>query len=364
MERKPIVLFGAGDLIRNYVHLADFASPVIDRIASGAFGVMTTVLVTGAGAIIGYAAVRLFKQQPGIRVIASDIYADAAGQYWADIFHQVPLTSQRAAYLEAVDRIHSQHGIDLIVPCIEQDVAFYNAARDRWADKGVLIALNQPRLIELCSNKLRFHNALVGLAPDLTIPSLATAASFDDAVAQLGPVLLAKPMIGYARKHHVIVSDRAAFDTVKPLLGESHFLQQFVGQDDMEFTVAVYGDGEGGAPCQIQLQRRLSPAGATQSARVVSRQDIDEAVLRLCQIFKPLGPTNLQFRLHKERPLLLEINPRLSSSLSIRAKFGFNDCDMLVEHLVHGVLPRQPSLRSGMAMRYIEDIIVTDRDHL
>ncbi len=323
---------------------------------------MVTIMVTGAGAIIGYAAVKLFKQQ-GFRVVACDIYPDAVGQYWADEFYKVPLTQDVEVYTKKVKEIVSFNKVNFIVPCIEQDVAFYNETRAYWACLGTQLALNRAELIVLCSNKLDFHHAMMAAAPDLAIPSLASADSFDDARIHLGPVMLAKPMVGYARKHHLAIRDHSDFAAAKPLLGKSHFLQELIGRDDMEFTVAIYGDGEGKALCQIQLQRQLSPAGATQSARVVHRSDIDAAVQRLSRIFKPLGPTNLQFRLHNGRPLLLEINPRLSSSLSIRAKFGFDDCSMLAQHLLEGILPSQPLIGSGIAMRYLEDVIVSDRDH-
>jgi carbamoyl-phosphate synthase large subunit len=69
------------------------------------------------------------------------------------------------------------------------------------------------------------------------------------------------------------------------------------------------------------------------------------------------GPTNFQFRIANGKPMLLEINPRISSATSIRAAFGFNEAAMCVDHYLHGKKIRQPPLRSGTAVRYLADII-------
>ncbi len=54
---------------------------------------------------------------------------------------------------------------------------------------------------------------------------------------------------------------------------------------------------------------------------------------------------------------LLEINPRISSSTSIRTAFGYNECAMAVEYYLEGKTPKQPVIRPGRAVRYTEDLI-------
>ena len=54
---------------------------------------------------------------------------------------------------------------------------------------------------------------------------------------------------------------------------------------------------------------------------------------------------------------LLEINPRISSSTSIRAAFGYNECKMAIEYYLENKKPEQPFIKQGRAVRYIEDYI-------
>ncbi len=113
----------------------------------------------------------------------------------------------------------------------------------------------------------------------------------------------------------------------------------------------------------LTFRRRLSSAGNTLEAEVVRQLDaIDRAVDRLSKHFRPVGPTNLQFRLEGDTPYLLEINPRFSSSNSLRTAFGFNEAEMAIEYYFHNKVPDTPPLKDGIAWRYTEDFVSHARD--
>jgi carbamoyl-phosphate synthase large subunit len=80
-------------------------------------------------------------------------------------------------------------------------------------------------------------------------------------------------------------------------------------------------------------------------------------VSNLCEYYTPIGPTNFQFRKHQGVLKLLEINPRISSSTSIRAAFGYNESLMAIEYYLENKKPSQPVIKQGKAVRYIEDFI-------
>ena len=141
--------------------------------------------------------------------------------------------------------------------------------------------------------------------------------------------------------------------------------QPIVGRDDEEFTVSAFGDGRGGYSASMALRRRLSREGFTDKAEVVNQADFLDAIQDLCRAFSPIGPTNFQFRKTDAGLRLLEINPRISSSTSIRAAFGYNEALMATEMAVEKRLPAQPDIKGGRAVRYTEDFIFhDDRAHL
>jgi carbamoyl-phosphate synthase large subunit len=107
------------------------------------------------------------------------------------------------------------------------------------------------------------------------------------------------------------------------------------------------------------MRRRLSSAGNTLQAEVVVQHALlERAVSQVCDRFRPLGPTNLQFRVEADTPYLLEINPRFSSSNSLRTAFGFNESAMAVDLYLHGQTPAPPAIRPGIGWRYAEDFVI------
>ena len=83
---------------------------------------------------------------------------------------------------------------------------------------------------------------------------------------------------------------------------------------------------------------------------------LDRAVERICRVMKPIGPTNLQFRMEGEHCYLLEVNPRISSSTSIRAALGYNEAKLCIEHYLEGKIT-MPEVKAGYAIRYIDEVV-------
>lgn len=323
---------------------------------------LKTVLITGVGAIIGYGLLRsLRKELPNLRLIGTDIYPDAVGQTWCDSFEQAPYTSD-PNYLEWLGKVIDKHQVDLLIPGIEQDVHFLSTKRKELDELNCKVAINSAKLIKLSQDKWIFHEELVRLNEKSRIPSYLTG-DYDRLERELGVPFILKLRSSYASKGMVYVKCHDDFKAHEGLLGQYFIAQPIIGSDDEEYTVAIFGDGTGKVCSSITLQRRLAPDGSTSKAWVRKIASLDEVVSRLCSYFQPIGPTNLQFRHADGDWKLLEINPRVSSTTSIRSSFGYNEAAMCVEFYLYGKLPSQPKIRDGFASRFIEDIIVYDRDY-
>lgn len=317
---------------------------------------MTTILVTGVGAIIGYGVLRsLRKAFPDATLVGTDIYPNAVGQEWADAFEVAPLTSSPnyAAWLE---RVLAAHNVDLLIPGIEQDVHYFSDNRGLVADKQVRLVINDARLIDLTRDKWHMYESLTALRSDTAIPSYLEG-SFDELSARLGLPFLLKPRRSYASKGLLIIRERKEFDAAAAKLGDELMAQPLVGSDNGEYTVAVFGDGTGAVNAAIYLRRLLAKDGSTAKAWVESGAGLNDAVAGLCRHFKPIGPTNLQFRKDGNGWKLLEINPRISSTTSMRTAFGYNEAQMCVDYFLHGKQIVQPAIQSGFATRYIEEVV-------
>lgn len=323
---------------------------------------MKTVMVTGVGAIIGYGVLRALRiGRKDLRLVGSDIYADAVGQAWTDAFVQAPLTVS-ADYPAWLTRTLGAQRVDLVIPGIEQDVHFFSARRDLFADAGVKVALNAKALIELTQDKWLMDQALVAAGSSVRIPTRIDG-DFNTLAAEFGLPFILKPRRSYASKGLLRVRREEDFNTQIGRLGAELIAQPCVGSDDQEYTVAIFGTGDGSSHASITMRRQLAADGSTVKAWVQSEPTLNAEIATLCRIFRPYGPTNLQFRKTPSGWKLLEINPRVSSSTSLRTAFGYNEAAMIVDHYLEERPIVQPTLRSGFAARFIEDFVVYDRDH-
>jgi carbamoyl-phosphate synthase large subunit len=316
---------------------------------------MYTVLVTGVGAIIGYGVIRSLRASRfPVRIVGMDIYPDAAGQRWCDIFAQA-VHADDPRYAEHVSTLIRKHSVDLVIPGIEQDL--HRLATDHIEEPlsttNARFALNNPTLIWTSADKWNMHLEL--LKAGFPVIGTCIDGAFNELAGRFGCPLLMKPRRSYASKGIQRLNTEEDFLYWKNKLGSDFMVQEIVGDLQSEYTVGAFGLGDGTLVQQIAFQRVLSSDGSTAKARVQSIAELHGRVEELARLFRPIGPTNFQFRFHRGQYLLLEINPRISSSTSLRTAFGYNEAEMCIEYYLEGLTPAPRVLRSGSAVRFIED---------
>lgn len=313
------------------------------------------ILVTGIGAIIGYGIIySLKKSKYNIQIVGMDIFDDAVGQVWCDEFVQAISAADKhySSFLkDTIDRFD----IDLVFFGTEQEIKRCCECREELGDYYKKLVINKDNLIRLSEDK---WNTLCFLKDQGLnyIPSSITA-SFDEARRAFGLPLLMKPRKSYASKGICKVSEEKEFNAWKEKYSDQFMVQELIGDEEHEYTAAAFGFGDGTCIKPIVMRRKLSKAGATDRAIIQPVLKIEEEIYKLTKELKPLGPTNFQFRLHKGKYFLLEINPRISSSTSIRTAFGYNEAEMCIEYFVEGKKPEGKQLRTGRVYRYIADVV-------
>ncbi len=281
-----------------------------------------TAIVTGVGAIIGYGIIKnLRKSGVDVCIIGTDIYDDAVGQHWCDSFVQAPYAVSEDYIPFLLNLIEGQQA-DIVFFGTEQEIYKCAQCEDELGAAYRKLVINRSDILELAHDKWKMQQRLKseGLG-DLVIPSVIEG-DYAAISALWGPMFLLKPRTSYASKGIHIVRNAKEFDFYRESMGEGFMAQQLIGDDEHEYTVGVFG----------------------------------LAVNRICRVLKPVGPTNMQFRYHDGGYKLLEVNPRISSSTSIRAAFGYNEARMSIDFLLMGCVV-VPELRSGSAQRFIDDYV-------
>jgi len=317
---------------------------------------MKTILVSGASGIVGYGVLRsLQRSGMKLNLIGTTIYDDSIAPGFCDIFEQAPPTND-VAYLDWLLKTIKKYRVDLIIPGIEIDMYQWIEHIPEIKASGAIPLLNNIELIRLCKDKWAFYKFLRDSEMSCAIESLLSG-EFNELKRKFGLPFLLKPRHGFGSKGIIRVSSEDLFLSYLNEIGSVLMIQPVVGNDDEEYTTSAFCDGRGGFYACMTLRRKLSREGYTEKAEVVSSEEFIDLITMLCSKFYPVGPTNFQFRKCSDGIKLLEINPRISSSTSIRSAFGYNESAMTVDYYLEDRLPIQPVIRRGSAVRYTEDYI-------
>jgi carbamoyl-phosphate synthase large subunit len=322
---------------------------------------MKTILVSGASGIVGYGILKSLRQYKEYKLIGATIYTDSIAPAFCDIFEQALMTNDEN-YINWLCNIIKKHNVNMIVPGIDVDMYKWQENRDIILQTGVEILLNNIDLIYLCKDKWLFYLKLIKNNPQLAIDSKISG-DFTELSENFGLPFLLKPRSGFGSKGILFVETREFFLQQSNNFGPILMAQPIIGNSDEEYTSSAFFDQDSNLCCYMTLRRKLSKDGYTDKAQVVEIDDIKVAIIELSKTFKPVGPTNFQFRKHNGALKLLEINPRISSSTSIRTAFGYNESKMSAEYFLDNKIPTQPQIKSGIAIRYTEDHIFYDRNN-
>lgn len=311
-----------------------------------------TILVTGASGIVGYGILKsLRKSKEHCRLIGTTIYEESAAQGFSDVFEKAPFTVDEH-YISWLVDIIKKYNVDMIIPSIEADMIEWNKHRQVLEKSGAFVLLNNSDLINFCTDKwlfyekLKKHNSPYAIETDLKY--LEHKYQF--------PILL-KPRRGFASQGIVKVMDKETLNLYQDEIGSKLMVQPIIGNMDEEYTTSAFFDKNSNLCAYMTLKRKLSKEGFTEIAQTVELEGVERALLELAAIFKPVGPTNFQFRVESNQLKLLEINPRISSATSIRASFGYNESCMSIDYFLENIPIVQPKIQTGSAIRYTEDLI-------
>lgn len=316
-----------------------------------------TILVTGASGIVGYGILKSLKNE-NCKLIGTTIYDNSPANCFADIVEKAPLTKNEH-YIDWILDMIKKYSVDMIIPSIEADMAKWNRNRKILEESGAVVLLNNKSLINLCLDKWFFYQKLKECNSEYCIQT-----SIDSTYGQFELPFIIKPRCGYGSKGLVKVDSKEKYNQFKNEIGKSLVMQELVGTDEEEYTVSAFFDKHSILKSYIAMKRKLSKMGYTEIAEIVSIEEMGEILTNLAQTFKPIGPTNFQFRKHNDCWKLLEINPRISSSTSIRTAFGYNESKMSIEYFLYGREIKQPNIRKGKAIRYTEDYIIYDSNNI
>ena len=318
------------------------------------------ILVTGVGAVIGQGVIKSLKiaskGSKQFNIVGLDKNPDSAGRSWCDnFFHKPEVSEDSIKYLNFWKDLLVKESIDLVIPGIEEDVFFLSENR-KVLSKMSILQLNSNQIVNLCKDKWKTYQFLKSTDVEV-IPTLKLENTWYSVRKYLGDLpFLIKPRRGNgSRGIHIIDKKKDFIYWKSKLRSNSMIIQKYI--QGVEFTVSSFGFDEDFLKPFI-FRRKLNNTGSTQWAQIEENSDIDVSIKKIFEKINFQGPTNFQFILDCSKLFLLEINPRISSSTSMRAQFGYNESLYCVDHYLKKKKIEVSCLKKGKVVRFYEDQVI------
>lgn len=321
---------------------------------------MLKVLVTGAGALLGQGIIRSLRTgNLPVRVVAVDPSPLAAGLYWADVAHLIPMATD-PRYEAAIRRLLATERPDAVLIGTDVELAFF--AENRAALEkayGTRVIVSDPDVVEIADDKWKTFLFLKqhGFGcPDSALPQ--DAASL---VARVGFPLIVKPRRG-ARSVGLHIARTESELAMILESGKDYVVQELVGDAANEFTSGML-TFDNRCLASITMRRDLRD-GNTYRAFAVPDFPQDGDLRRIAEALGGYGPINLQFRLADGHVKVFEINARFSGTTPLRHLVGFPEVEMVLRFVIAGEIISQPRIADHAILRYWSEVVVPRHDLL
>lgn len=319
------------------------------------------VLVLAAGAPLGQSiikALQISRLSPCIH--AADISDLAAGFYIPGVRSVILPLVKDPSYLEQLTAYIREHGIRAIFPVIAPEHKFFAQHAEYFRSAGVEILSCSPGVYQLCNDKYEsmIHLSSMGVdAPDTAL------CRDDNEVEQFltrntFPVFV-KPRSGASSADIFKIKNRDQLFGILRAFPRDYFVVQAFLDDPRDFTAGVYVSRDQSFQSTLLIERELK-FGLSYRGTIFEDEGISDYCLKVAQAISSCYSVNVQFKIVGGRPYAYEINPRLSSTTSVRAHFGFNEPDMMLHELQGGLGNYTLKKRCGRFTRYWQEHYLED----
>lgn len=314
------------------------------------------ILVLGAGGNVSQGIISAIKcSSIPCRIVGACISEESLGLYFCDAAYISPYANDPNFIMWVVD-VCNKEKIDIIFTGVEENVIALESNRNLLESKtkAIFISSNKEQLI-IGLNKYKTAKWLQDNGCNYPKSAdLSNKKEVEILIKELGFPLIAKPNSGKGSQGIFIVHSD---DDLIQIEGKDYCLQEIIGDSNSEYTIACYADKTGALQEPLVMHRFLKH-GTTFMAEIVQDHAIKEECIKICQAFKPIGPLNIQLRMHQGKPICFELNVRFSGTTPIRARWGYNDVEAMIRENIYNEPVVLNPFKEGKAYRYYNEAFI------
>tara|TARA_B100001964_G_C14239316_1_gene604154 strand:- start:878 stop:1852 length:975 start_codon:yes stop_codon:yes gene_type:complete len=322
---------------------------------------MINILVTGAGSLLGQGIIKTIKQSHiKTKIIGVDYFDTSIGLYWVNKGYLLPDILKKnnlTNWLNEIIKICKKEKIDIIIPGLDFETPILSKNKlfiEKKTNSKILISSSE--VLKICNDKwntVQFLKENNFPFPKSTLPN-----NINKFLKYNKFPLIVKPRFGSTSKNIFKVFNNTELKkSIKNC--ENPIIQEDVGNEKNEYTCgSIFMNNK--TLSVISLKRKLKNGN---TIRVFHKKNklLNEFINNITKKLKPYGPTNFQLKLTKSGPIVFEINPRFSGTTPIRAMFGLNEIDIILNQ-IYNIKIKKSKLKYGTIIRYYEDFFIKNKD--
>jgi len=305
------------------------------------------ILISAIYGDIGCSAVRSLRDAAK-KIVGCDMNPYSPVSHLIDRFYVAPAATDTTNYMAFLREIIIREKVDFFLPVSESEIEVLNTRRKELEVLGVKLLLNNQHLIDTFLDKLKTVQYLEGL--NIKVPRTMLLSDYD---GSYGYPVIVKSRKSHGGKKLRKIIDLDDLEYVRKKNDGYLLIQEYIGSDEEEYTTGVFSDGNNVS--SITFRRKLGFGSMSIEAILVDEPYINNMVRRIAKNIGLIGSINIQSRRVGNDFIPFEINPRLSSTLLFRKKFGFDDAVWWLSTLRGNGYSYKKQFKSGRAVRCLSE---------
>ncbi|MBT7593196.1 MAG: hypothetical protein HN561_19270 [Candidatus Scalindua sp.] len=320
------------------------------------------ILITGAGSGVGQGIIKALRlANLPTTLVSSDITPLNSGLFRTDESILLPKVEDEGSLTIIILRIKEKR-INVVMVGSEFDLEFFSLHKDEIESKtGAMVVVSSLETVRMSNDKwltvefLRKNN--------LPFAESYLPGGVDDSLEKAkewGYPFILKTRIGTSNRNvHIVHKDQDLlhfFESVpKPMLQK---LIDLPNNDlGVEYTCSIFKCRDGSLVGPFTARRTLR-GGNSWVVEVDRFKVLYPLVIAIGKIVPSMGSLNVQLMLTSNGPIPFEFNARFSGTTAVRAYFGFNEPEMVLQdYYLKESLP-EVVIRKGLALRYLEEVFL------
>lgn len=313
--------------------------------------------ITGIGGNIGLGILFALKKSKhkNAKVTGMDNNSFSVGLYKADRSHIMP-KADSPEYLDKIVDVCIKEKIDGLFVSTEKELVVLSKNKDDFFRKtGTVLMVADYKIVETCLDKWKtclFLKENNMPCPKSVLVSGNQGKAVGFFIKKMGFPLVLKPRQSRGARDVYVIKNQEEFNFYKKRINQP-ILQEYLLPKEEEYTCGVFRAF--GKTFTIIFKRELVD-GITNKAIVWKDKDIDNLCKKIAKAFNLNGSINIQLRKTKTGPVPFEINPRYSSTVSMRSHLGFNDVEWAIDVFLFKKEIKYTAPKKGiLILRHFED---------